>query len=71
MRLNLGCGGRKYPDWINADKFPTCSPDHVVDLEQFPWPWPDNTVNEVRMYHVLEHLEQVSAQLNRRIPRGE
>ncbi len=56
MRLNLGCGGRKYPDWINADKFPTCSPDHVVDLEQFPWPWPDNTVNEVRMYHVLEHL---------------
>jgi len=56
MRLNLGCGGRKYPDWINVDKFPTCSPDQVVDLEQFPWPWPDNTVDEVRMYHVLEHL---------------
>jgi len=56
MRLNLGCGGKKYPDWINVDKFPTCSPDQVVDLEQFPWPWPDNSVDEVRMFHVLEHL---------------
>lgn len=56
MRLNLGCGGRKFPDWINVDKFPTCGPDQVVDLEQFPWPWPDNSVDEVRMFHVLEHL---------------
>jgi hypothetical protein len=56
MRLNLGCGGRKYADWINVDKFPTCNPDQVVDLEHFPWPWPDNSVDEVRMYHVLEHL---------------
>lgn len=56
MRLNLGCGGRKFPDWINVDKFPTCGPDQVVDLEQFPWPWPDDSVDEVRMYHVLEHL---------------
>jgi len=56
MRLNLGCGGRKFPDWLNVDKFPTCGPDQVVDLEKFPWPWPDNSVDEVRMYHVLEHL---------------
>jgi hypothetical protein len=56
MRLNLGCGGRKFSDWINVDKFPTCGPDQVVDLERFPWPWPDNSVDEVRMYHVLEHL---------------
>jgi len=56
MRLNLGCGGRKFPDWINIDKFPTCGPDQIVDLEQFPWPWPDNSVDEVRLYHVLEHL---------------
>jgi hypothetical protein len=56
MRLNLGCGGRKFPDWVNVDKYPTCSPDQVVDLEHFPWPWPDSSVDEVRMYHVLEHL---------------
>ncbi len=56
MRLNLGCGGKKFADWINVDKFPACGPDQVADLEQFPWPWPDNSVDEVRMYHVLEHL---------------
>ncbi len=61
MRLNLGCGGRKFPGWINVDKFPTCAPDQVVDLEQFPWPWPDNSVEEVRMYHVLEHLGEQTA----------
>jgi ADP-heptose:LPS heptosyltransferase len=56
MRLNLGCGGKKFPGWINVDKLPICKPDQVVDLERFPWPWPDNSVDEVRMYYVLEHL---------------
>jgi hypothetical protein len=26
------------------------------DLEQFPWPWEDNSVAEVHMSHILEHL---------------
>jgi hypothetical protein len=56
MRLNLGCGGKILPGWINVDKFVTCGPDQVVDLEQFPWPWPDNAVTDVLMSHVLEHL---------------
>lgn len=56
MRLNLGCGARKFPEWSNIDNSPFCSPDQIVDLEQFPWPWPDNSIDEVRMYRVLEHL---------------
>ncbi len=56
MRLNLGCGGKILPGWVNVDKFDTCGPDQVVDLEQFPWPWDDNTVTEVLLSHVLEHL---------------
>jgi hypothetical protein len=56
MRLNLGCGGKILPGWVNVDKFDTCGPDQVVDLEQFPWPWEDNAVTEVLMSHVLEHL---------------
>ncbi|HEY4922650.1 MAG TPA: hypothetical protein VII40_21300 [Xanthobacteraceae bacterium] len=56
MRLNLGCGNRKLPDWVNVDMSPGCNPDQVVDLEQIPWPWPDDSVEEVLLSHVLEHL---------------
>jgi len=56
VRLNLGCGGKKMAGWINVDKFETPATDLVFDLELFPWPWPDDSVDEVLMAHVLEHL---------------
>ena len=58
MRLNLGCGNKKMPGWRNVDKVPECNPDEVVDLESLPWPWPENSVDEVLLAHVLEHLGQ-------------
>jgi len=56
MKLNLGCGFSKLDGYHNVDKFSDCAPDAVVDLECFPWPWPDDSVDEVVMTHVLEHL---------------
>jgi hypothetical protein len=56
MRLNLGCGNKILAGWHNVDKYPTFAPDEVVDLEVFPWPWPDHSVDEVLLSHVLEHL---------------
>ncbi len=56
MKLNLGCGNNKRAGWVNVDHSDACSPDMVVDLEQVPWPWPDDSVDEVFMSHVLEHL---------------
>ena len=61
LRLNLGCGGRRIEGCLNVDKYAACSPDQVVDLEQFPWPWADDSVSEIHLIHVLEHLGQDSA----------
>ncbi|HEY9850040.1 MAG TPA: hypothetical protein V6D28_11315 [Leptolyngbyaceae cyanobacterium] len=56
LRLNLGCGERKLDGYINVDKFG--NPDVKQDLETFPWPWKDNSVREILLIHVLEHLGQ-------------
>src|SRR4249919_3237809 len=61
MRLNLGCGRNKLPGWLNVDHSASCEPDAVVDLEVLPWPWPDNSADEILLNHVLEHLGAVPA----------
>ncbi len=54
IKLNLGCGEKRFPGYLNVDKFGT--PDIKHDLESFPWPWETNSVSEIALIHVLEHL---------------
>jgi hypothetical protein len=58
MKLNLGCGHDKKKGWINVDNYEGCHPDIVHNLEKFPYPWEDNSIEEINMEHVLEHLGQ-------------
>lgn len=54
LRLNLGCGMNRLDGYINVDR--DGEPDLRHDLEVLPWPWSDDSVSEVLLKHVLEHL---------------
>ena len=57
MKLNLGCGRSKKPGYINLDSCLAIGPDILWDLNNFPYPFEDNTFSEILAYAVLEHLD--------------
>ena len=61
MKIHLGCGTKRMEGWLNVDQFASLKPDLVVDLAEFPWPWPDNSVEEIYSHHVFEHLANTCA----------
>lgn len=56
-KLNLGCGPDIRDGWLNVDIDETYDIDYAWDLDDRPWPWPDNAFSEVAMHNVLEHLD--------------
>ena len=62
VRLNLGCGKDVRDGYINVDDGSmwrgSTLPDNVIihNLSVYPWPFADNSADEIFMWHVLEHL---------------
>ena len=57
INLNLGSGGEPREGYLNVDKNPRAPQVDVVhDLDQYPWPFEDEAIDEVLMSHCLEHL---------------
>jgi len=56
MKLNIGSGFRKMDGYINVDSFKECEPDVLMNLEETPWEFEDNSISEIAAIHVLEHL---------------
>jgi SAM-dependent methyltransferase len=58
--LNLGCGSRFHPDWVNVDCVAADPSVLVYDLQK-PLPFEDETFSAVYHSHVLEHLPRERA----------
>jgi SAM-dependent methyltransferase len=57
-RVNLGAGEAREPGYISIDRQPLAEPDVLHDLNQFPYPFGDSSIDEVRAFHVIEHLDR-------------
>ena len=58
VRLNLGCGHKLMPGFVNVDlanNWSDVEPDVSADVTG-PLPFPDDYADEVHAYHLLEHL---------------
>jgi phytanoyl-CoA hydroxylase len=57
-RLDLGCGSAKRDGFIGLDHVEGPDVDHVLDLTKDPYPFADQSVDEVYSAHFLEHIEE-------------
>jgi glycosyltransferase involved in cell wall biosynthesis len=55
LKLNLGCCDAPMAGSINVDVVAGPGVDALVDLRN-PWPWPDDSVDHIRAWDVIEHL---------------
>ena len=55
-KLNLGCGSNKIPGYIGVDVEKSCKPDLLHDFIKEPLPFKPCSIDEVVMFHVIEHL---------------
>ncbi len=72
--LDVGCGRKKYPGAVGLDSNPDTDADVIHDLNTFPYPFDDNSFDDVNCDSILEHLDdffRVMEELHRiTVPNG-
>ncbi len=56
MKINIGGGLKRIDGFLNVDHDEMTNPDYVVDLESGKLPFDDNSIEEIRAHHILEHI---------------
>lgn len=56
IKIDLACGDNKKEGYIGVDIKETSSTDIVHDLSIYPWPFEDNSVDEIHCSHYIEHI---------------
>lgn len=56
MKIIIGAGEQRIPDFKTCDYDPLMNPDYLFDLEHDKFPFDNNTVDVIVAHHILEHL---------------
>jgi predicted SAM-dependent methyltransferase len=56
IQLDIGCGGAKQEGFVGMDVRPLPGVDIVWDVNEFPWPLPDDCVVQAIASHLVEHI---------------
>lgn len=64
MKLDVGCGSAKQSGWIGMDMVRHEQVDIFHDLRELPWPVETDSVDELRMANVIEHLPDTIGTFN-------
>lgn len=56
-KLDLGCGQNKQEGFIGVDI--AGNPDIIHDLDTYPWPFEDNSIDEIFCSHYIEHSKDI------------
>ena len=73
MKLHIGCSSDKREGYLNVDINSKCNPDKILDLNKIPYPFSDNSFDEILANHILEHLDDplaVVMELKRVLKKG-
>lgn len=57
MKVNLWCGYKTFPWYVNVDCIAWVWVDKIMDLDQYPWQFDNNSVDELYCDNILEHLD--------------
>lgn len=58
-KLNLGSGKEIKPGYVNLDSWPLKGVNVVHNLNKYPWPFEDNSFEEIYCSQILEHLNNI------------
>jgi predicted SAM-dependent methyltransferase len=58
MKINLGSGLKRIEGFVNVDHDVLVNPDYIVNLDDvnIRLPFDDDSVEEIRAHHILEHI---------------
>ena len=57
IKLNIGCGRDIREGYINIDKVKLKGVNKVMNIDTYPYPFKNNSIDEVVMFHIIEHAK--------------